>query len=105
MSPFAKGHKGNIHPRQGRIGCDNHIETTPERAERLKAIAQHAPRSLGVFRDTYRGKSRKAGVKAFCIECQGFEDPAETVRTCTAYACPLWEYRPYRGKTGKKESP
>jgi len=103
MSPFAKGHKGNIHPRQGRIGCDNHIETTPERAERLKAIAQYAPRSLGVFRDAYRGKSRKSGIKAFCIECNGFESGA--IADCTANACPLWEYRPYRGKTGKKESP
>jgi len=47
------------------------------------------------YRDGYRkawaGKSRKAAIRAFCLECTGWSE-AE-VRLCTATACPLYEFR------------
>ena len=40
------------------------------------------------------GKSRSAGVKAFCLECMGWQ--REEVRICTSVACPLFLYRPFK---------
>jgi len=40
------------------------------------------------------GKSRPAGVKAFCLECMGW-DKGE-VKACDTVQCPLFPYRPYR---------
>lgn len=40
------------------------------------------------------GRSPRAAIKAFCLECVGWQR-AEVVR-CTAPACPLWSYRPFR---------
>ena len=69
------------------------IET--KRAGRLATT----PESLqGVFKRAWSGKSRGAGVKAFCLECIGFDKAA--ISTCTAFACPLWPYRPYRVRAG-----
>ena len=36
----------------------------------------------------------RQAIKAFCQECAGYERRAVT--GCTAYACPLWRYRPYQ---------
>lgn len=43
--------------------------------------------------------SLRQAIKAFCVECVGYDRDA-AVR-CTAYACPLWAYRPHQ----KKASP
>ena len=55
------------------------------------------------MRPTYRramtGKSRKAGVKAFCQECMGWENIANSIRECTSHACPLYPYRPFQEAT------
>ncbi len=60
----------------------------PERQERLIDVPAK-------YRDGYRkawaGKSRKAAIRAFCLECTGWSE-AE-VRLCTATACPLYEFR------------
>lgn len=40
------------------------------------------------------GKSLRAGVNSFCLECVMWQK--EEVRHCTAPACPLYPYRPYR---------
>ena len=40
------------------------------------------------------GKSRTAAVKAFCLECMGWQ--REEVRNCTSVACPLYLYRSYK---------
>jgi hypothetical protein len=40
------------------------------------------------------GKSLRAGTKAFCLECAGWQK--EEVRQCTDLACPLYPYRPYK---------
>ena len=46
-----------------------------------------------------RGKSLKAGTKAFCLECVGWQK--EEVRLCTSLACPLYPYRPYRSRSNQ----
>ena len=67
-----------------------------KRVKRLEDVQRDAPRYLNTFRRAYTGKSLRAAVNAFCIECNGF-DPA-AVRDCTAPACPLFPYRPGRQK-------
>jgi hypothetical protein len=40
-----------------------------------------------------QGKSLSAAVKAFCMECVGWD--RQEVARCTAPACPLYPYRPF----------
>lgn len=40
--------------------------------------------------------SARACIKAFCLECMGFDRIG--IGECTAYACPLWLKRPYQKK-------
>lgn len=42
-----------------------------------------------------RGRSLRAAVGAYCLECVGWE--RESVRCCTSLGCPLYPYRPYKG--------
>ena len=46
------------------------------------------------YRRAMSGKSKAAGIKAFCLECMGW-DRAE-VRRCETKTCPLFLYRPFR---------
>ena len=78
--------------------CTQDAFSASRRAARLADIRKWRVSAVKTFERAYSGKSRPSGVKAFCIECQGCEDPSETVRACAAYACPLWEYRPYQGR-------
>lgn len=51
-----------------------------------------------LFKRCWAGKaSPRAAIKAFCLECVGFDRAAVT--TCTAWACPLWPLRPFKEKT------
>lgn len=47
----------------------------------------------GIYDKAMSGKSRVAGVKAFCLECMGwsYKDTA----ACNAIECPLHPYNPY----------
>lgn len=49
----------------------------------------------GMYRDLYKKawskQSRKAAVRAFCLECVCYQE-AE-VRRCTSPGCPLFEFR------------
>lgn len=40
------------------------------------------------------GKNPRAGIKAFCQICLGFE--REAIRACSDHSCPLMPYRPYQ---------
>jgi len=55
-----------------------------------------APESVkGLLRRVFAGKQpRSACIKAFCLECQGFD--REAITYCDCYACPLWNVRPFR---------
>lgn len=68
---------------------------TRKRADRLRQVKLAAPGKAKLFRRVYDGKaSPRQCIKAFCIECVGYEEIE--VRDCTAPACPLWNLRPYR---------
>ena len=66
---------------------------TQEKAvlERLKIMPESCRR--GYLR-AMGGRSQKAAIKAFCLECVGWDRKA--VASCTATACPLYPYRPFR---------
>jgi hypothetical protein len=44
------------------------------------------------------GSPRRA-IKAFCLECVGFDRAAVT--GCTAFACPLWNFRPFQEQAAR----
>jgi hypothetical protein len=75
---------------------------TPEaqkRANRLKAISEDAPSKAKLFEKVFLGKaSPRQAIKAMCCECLTFD--VEAIRTCTAPACPLYAYRPFRKREG-----
>jgi hypothetical protein len=48
-----------------------------------------------VYEKAIRGKSRSAGIKAFCLQCCGWE--YNEVAACSDNECPLHPYRPYGG--------
>ena len=46
------------------------------------------------YKRALAGKNRAAAVKAFCLECTGWQR-IET-GNCNSVACPLYPYRPYK---------
>jgi hypothetical protein len=60
------------------------IETAPQSFRKLLARAMS-------------GKcAPRMAIRAQCAECIGFDRQA--ISDCTAYACPLWHFRPYQKK-------
>ena len=59
-------------------------------------IAQRRAEMPKTYRATYnramKGLSRKAAIRAQCLECVGWE--REEVKLCTSPACSLFPYRP-----------
>lgn len=67
------------------------------RVRRFKQVAEHYPSRMGLFRKVYHGQaSPRQCIKAFCLECNGWEPAA--IRDCTATACPIFKFRPYQAK-------
>jgi hypothetical protein len=63
--------------------------------KRAGRLATMPTASRKLFERVWSGKaSPRASIKACCQECVGFERAAIT--ECTAYACPLWNLRPYQ---------
>jgi len=74
--------------------------SAPQRARRLKQVSDNHPSRLGLFKRVLSGRNGYAQcIKAFCLECNGFETAA--IRDCTALGCPLWHRRPYQVKKAK----
>lgn len=61
---------------------------------KLQEIEEEAPSCRGVFKKAYRGRSLRAGVTAFCLNCMEYRRRA--IRECGVSACPLHPYRPYQ---------
>ena len=65
---------------------------------REELIEQHCQQMpdihLANYKKAMRGRSMKAAIKAFCLECVCWQK--EVVRLCTSFACPLYPYRPYK---------
>ena len=92
-----------------RSGARNSIATIENAAEERLSRLDPARRSavekrLGQMpkncRKTYLlalgGRSPKAAIRSFCCECCAWQ--RAEVRRCTAPACPLYAYRPFREK-------
>lgn len=65
-----------------------------KRAKRIETAPVSCRKILS--RSFLRKTAPRQAIKAMCLECVGFERKAVT--ECTAYACPLWESRPYQEK-------
>jgi hypothetical protein len=66
-----------------------------QQARRLRQVAEHCPSRLWLLQRVYQGQtSPRECIKAFCLECNGWEEAA--IRDCTAKACPLYRLRPYQ---------
>ena len=85
---------------QASVDPDNAVQTAP--GSTISALAdleairrKRLPQIPGKYRSLYLrawgGKSRKAAIRAFCLECTGYD--AAEVRRCTDGACPLYPYR------------
>ena len=73
-----------------------------KQARRLAQVSEHYPRFKGLFLRCSRGvASTRHRIKAFCLECNGWEPAA--IRDCTATACPLFRIRPYQVAVAKGE--
>jgi hypothetical protein len=76
------------------------VSNTPEieakfAAKRAGRLATTPDRFKGHFVASWSSNcSPRRAVKAFCLECNGFDPDAIT--GCTAYACPLWKFRPFK---------
>ena len=46
------------------------------------------------YKKAMNGKNRASAVKAFCLECMGWQ--RNEVAKCDAVACPLFLYRPFK---------
>lgn len=67
----------------------------PRKVKRFEQVAKNAPSRLQLFRRVYEGKaSARQSIKAFCLECLGFDE--RLIRECTGSACPLYRLRPYQ---------
>ena len=84
------------------------MEMAGNAAKRAEKISKRRAAIPKLYRPVYDravgGKSRKAAIYAFCLECVCWQ--REEVLLCTALACPLYAVRPYqtlrkRAKTGR----
>jgi hypothetical protein len=67
------------------------VKITAKRAGRLETVP---PSARGHLIAAWTGNcSPRRAIKANCLECVGFDRDA--IRDCTAFACPLWNFRPF----------
>lgn len=69
-------------------------EIAAKREFMLQQVSEDFPSKLNHFRKAYKGSLRSA-ITSKCIECVWSGD-GKAIRECTAYACPLWEQRPFQ---------
>lgn len=71
------------------------IETPQLKANRIATRLADMPKA---YRRNYEmamaGNSRKAAMKAFCLECVMWQ--RNEVKLCPSIACPLYPYRPFQ---------
>jgi len=58
---------------------------------RQAKLADIPARQRAIFRRAWTGKSRKAAIRAFCLECMGYQ--SAEINRCTGATCPLYPYR------------
>ncbi|MFX0194683.1 MAG: hypothetical protein ACFFCW_01075, partial [Candidatus Hodarchaeota archaeon] len=63
------------------------------RQEQIEQRRSQIPKLYrGIYDKAIQGKSRKAAMHAFCLECCGYQ--IREVFLCTDLACSLYPYRP-----------
>ena len=63
------------------------------REEEIAERREQMPRAYrGIYDKAMSGRSRKAAMHAFCLECVCWQ--IKEVHSCTDLACPLYPYRP-----------
>lgn len=66
-----------------------------DRQRRIAVRISQMPRSYrAVYEKAVRGRSLRASINSFCLECICFQ--VEEIRNCSDKACPLWAVRPYQ---------
>ncbi len=72
------------------------LSTGKRREKSADLIAERRAQIPKLYRGAYdnaiQGRSRKAAMHAFCLECVGYV--ITEVFSCTDWACPLFPYRP-----------
>lgn len=71
----------------------SHLDSTP-RASIAKRLVDMPKSARNTYLRAVGGRSPRAGIKAFCSECCGWQ--RNEVARCTALACPLYPYRPFQ---------
>jgi len=61
-------------------------------------LAEVPARARGMYRQAWARTSRRAAIRAHCLECMGYLAPE--VRVCTSHGCALFEYRTGRAADG-----
>ena len=61
-----------------------------------KKLAQIPKSYHSLYLRAMNGKSRASAIKAFCLECVGWE--RNEVKMCTEPDCPLYPYRPFQNE-------
>ncbi len=66
-----------------------------DRETRIAEHKQQIPRAYrGIYQRATEGKSLRAAINAFCLQCCAYQ--RKEVTLCTALSCALWAVRPYR---------
>ena len=53
--------------------------------------SEYPQRYRGIYGRAMAGRSRSAGIRAFCLMCMGYS--SSEVARCSAHGCPLYPYR------------
>jgi hypothetical protein len=65
------------------------------RSEQIAERRAQMPRSYrGIYDKATQGRSLRAAINSFCLECVCWQ--TKEIRLCTDLACPLWMVRPYQ---------
>ena len=66
-----------------------------DRQDKIAERREQMPRSYRAYYDkAVSGKSLRASINSFCLECVCWQ--IEEIRKCTDLACPLYAVRPYQ---------
>ena len=71
-----------------------HSDNEYARKSACERLSQMGPNRRNGYLRALKGDSPAAAIKAFCLECVGWQK--EEVKLCTAPACPLYRYRPFQ---------
>ena len=66
-------------------------------------LAQMPKKYRATYRRAVKGRSLRACINAFCLECCMYQ--SQEVRLCTDCGCPLWTVRPYQSAGTAQDGP